>query len=190
MKPSFIIVGLGNPGREHEGTRHNIGFQAVHLLAEKFGVSPWKQEQKFEAEVANARSAAASLLLVKPLTFMNRSGEAVQKLINFYKLDPATQLLVLCDDVDLPIGELRIRKVGGPGTHNGLRSIVDHLGESFPRIRIGIGSPTRSEGSVQKAGKDLSFYVLSRPTAAEKKSLNEALTKVPEMVREFIRELH
>lgn len=189
MKPAFLIVGLGNPGSEYEGTRHNIGFQAVEVLAKHLGASPWKKrDQKCEAHVSEGNLDEIPLLLVKPATFMNRSGESLQKLISFFQLNPANALLVLCDDVDLPPGELRLRKSGGPGTHNGLRSIVDHIGASFPRLRIGVGSPVQGGGSAQKAGEDLSAYVLSRPNAPEQKLIDRAIAKVPEAVQEFIKE--
>jgi len=177
VKPSLIVVGLGNPGKQYEDTRHNAGFRALDLLADAFGTKTWEDKQKFLASVMEARIVTVPILLVKPQTYMNRSGEAVKKLLNFYKVDP-TSILILSDDIDLALGETRLRPSGGPGTHNGLRSIVDHIGEAFPRIRIGVGA--------QKPGEDLSTYVLSKPPASEKKLIEESLQKIPEMVREFV----
>jgi len=177
MKPALLIIGLGNPGAQYEETRHNMGFQALNLLAKEYGTDAWQEKQKFLSEMMEARIVTAPVLLVKPLTYMNRSGEAVKKLLEFYGLD-ASALLILCDDIDLPVGELRLRPSGGPGTHNGLRSIVDHIGENFPRLRIGVGA--------QKPGDDLSAYVLSKPPQAERKLLEDAIEEIPEMVREFV----
>ncbi|PIR48770.1 aminoacyl-tRNA hydrolase [Candidatus Peregrinibacteria bacterium CG10_big_fil_rev_8_21_14_0_10_55_24] len=178
MKPSIVIVGLGNPGASYGRTRHNAGFKAVDLLRESFGEGEWKDAQKFLSQTCEARIVTAPVLLVKPQTYMNRSGEAVRKLVDFYKLDPAHQLLVLCDDIDLPLGEIRYRDKGGPGTHNGLKSIVECLGEVFPRLRVGIGA--------QPAGEDLATWVLSVPSKEEEQTLQESLTTIPERVREVV----
>ena len=177
MKPSLLIIGLGNPGAQYEDTRHNAGYRAVDLLAKEYGTGKWEDKQKFLSQIMEARIVTAPILLVKPSTYMNRSGETAKKLLDFFKVEP-TSLLILSDDIDLPLGETRLRASGGPGTHNGLRSIVDHIGETFPRLRIGIGA--------QKPGEDLSAYVLSKPPAAERKLIEESLKKVPEMVREFV----
>ncbi len=178
MKPSLIIAGLGNPGASYERTRHNTGFQALDVLSETFGQGVWKEQQKFSSLVQEARVVTVPVLLVKPLLFMNRSGESLRKIIDFYKLNPAEQLLVLCDDVDLPLGTVRLRKNGGPGTHNGLRSIVEQFGEAFPRLRIGIG--TNPEGS------DLAAWVLSVPPAEEALLLKKSFGTLPDLVTDFI----
>ena len=178
MKPSLLIVGLGNPGEKYQETRHNTGFHALDALAEAYSTSRWSQKQKFLSVTMEGRVVAVPLLLIKPTTYMNRSGEAVRKLIDFYTLDPVSHLLVISDDIDLEPGILRLRTSGGPGTHNGLKSLVDQFGESFPRLRIGIGE--------QEPGEDLSAYVLSKPKEEEKKKIGEAITKVPGMVKEFV----
>ncbi len=178
MKPSLVIVGLGNPGGQHERTRHNVGFRAVDLLSEEVGEGKWTEKQKFLSVAREARVVTVPVLLVKPQTYMNRSGEAVRKLVDFYKLDPSEQLLVLTDDIDLPLGDLRFRKNGGPGTHNGMRSIVDAIGEAFPRIRIGLGAGA--------PGVDLAAWVLSIPPGDEEKTIEDAVRKIPEMVREYV----
>jgi len=178
VRPALVIVGLGNPGASYEQTRHNAGFRAVDLLGERFGEGEWKEHQKFLALSCEARIGAVEVLLLKPQTFMNRSGEAVRKVVDFYKLTPAKQLLILCDDVDLPLGELRLRRTGGPGTHNGLKSVVEAIGEAFARMRIGLG--------VQPAGADLAAWVLSVPSKEEARAVDAALEKIPEMVEEFV----
>jgi peptidyl-tRNA hydrolase, PTH1 family len=178
MKPSLLIVGLGNPGAQYERTRHNSGFQALDILSEEFGEGDWKDKQKFLSTMQEGRVITAPVFLVKPQTYMNRSGEAVHKLINFYDLDPASQLLVLCDDIDLPIGEVRFREKGGAGTHNGLKSIIEHIGEDFSRMRIGLGE--------QPSGADLANWVLSVPTKEETELISSAYQKLPEMIREFV----
>src|SRR4051812_25711065 len=121
MKPSLIIVGLGNHGASYEMTRHNAGFRVLDVLSESFGTDKWSLRQKFMAEVHEGRVVMAPVLLVKPQTFMNRSGESIRKILDFYKLDHRN-ILVLCDDIDLPLGDVRLRMKGGPGTHNGLKS--------------------------------------------------------------------
>jgi len=128
-----------------------------------------------------ARIVTVPVLLVKPTTYMNRSGECIRKLVEFYKLNPREQILVLCDDIDLPAGEVRLRMKGGPGTHNGLRSIVVVLGEEFPRLRIGIGG-------TQPKGEDLSAWVLSVPSKEEQKAIEVAIATLPANVKKFVME--
>lgn len=178
MKPSLVIVGLGNPGAAHARNRHNAGFRAVDALAAALGEGEWAQRSKFLAETRETRIVTFPVLLVKPQTFMNRVGESVRKLVDFFKLDPQHQLLVFTDDVDLPLGELRLRKTGGPGTHNGMKSVVEAIGEGFPRIRIGLGAAP--------AGEDLATWVLSNPAPDEQRALDDAIEKIPAMVREFV----
>lgn len=179
MKPSLLLVGLGNHGKEYVKTRHNLGFRAVDVLSEDFGMGDWAEKPKFLSRVQEGRVVTVPVLLVQPQTYMNRSGEAIAKLIDFYKLDPAENLLVFCDDIDLPLGELRLREKGGAGTHNGLKSIVQVLGENFPRIRIGLGA--------QPEGADLSTWVLSALPKEEAEEINGVLrSSLPEMVRDFV----
>ena len=134
----FLIVGLGNPGRKYRNTRHNIGFMALDRLASEWGVVSDRTEQK--AIVAKVAVDEASVLLAKPQTFMNNSGNSVGPLTNYYKIDPAN-VLVIYDEIDLPFGTVRIRPKGGAAGHNGMRSIINHLGNNFPRIRLGVGRP-------------------------------------------------
>lgn len=146
----YAIIGLGNPGRKYSRTRHNAGWDVVELLADKWNM-PLKK-RKHKALIAEGRIHGQKVLLAQPQTYMNLSGESVLDIMQFYKPE---HLLVLYDDIDLPPGVLRIRKQGGPGTHNGMRNIIWLLGtEDFPRIRIGIGKPAQP-------GMDLKDYVTS-----------------------------
>ena len=178
MKPSLIIIGLGNPGASYERTRHNAGFLAVDELSGAFGAGEWGTKQKFQSLAQEARVLTAPILLIKPQTYMNLSGQAVRKVIDFYHLDPKKQLLVISDDVDIPLETLRFRESGGPGTHNGMKSLVEQFGEGFPRFRIGIG-PLPS-------GQDLAAWVLSRFSQEEEEKLRVVLAQVPEHVRKFV----
>jgi len=136
-----LVAGLGNPGSEYEKTRHNIGFELVDLIAAGRKLK-WAKEHKFRAKIALDGS---SLILAKPLTFMNLSGNAVSRLIRHYKLLPS-QILIVYDDIALPIGTLRFRANGSAGGHNGIKSLIEYLGtEDFPRLRIGIGAPPGNE---------------------------------------------
>ncbi len=162
----YIIVGLGNPGRKYENTRHNMGFIAVDLLAEKYGIKIDKI--KFKALVGEGRIAGQKVLLVKPQTFMNLSGQSVVEVMNFYK-EEIENLIVIYDDIDIPTGTIRLRKKGSAGTHNGMRNIVYLLGEDgFPRIRVGIGSEKKV---------DLINYVIGGVSKGEKEPLEDALTR-------------
>ena len=134
-----MIAGLGNPGSEYARTKHNVGFMFLDALAEKLGADNWKT--KYDALVAEARIGTEKVLLVKPLTYMNESGRAVGPLMSWYKLAPE-DLIVVHDDMDIPAGTIRIRRKGSAGGHNGMKSILYHVGdENFPRLRIGIGRP-------------------------------------------------
>ena len=134
-----IIVGLGNPGNEYAKTRHNVGFMLIDTLADNLNITLWKD--KFNAQIAEGRIGTEKILLVKPQTYMNNSGEAVGPLMRWYKLEPE-DIIVAHDDMDIPAGTVRIRKKGSSGGHNGIKSLIAHLGsENFARIRLGIGRP-------------------------------------------------
>ncbi|NLO38934.1 MAG: aminoacyl-tRNA hydrolase [Ruminiclostridium sp.] len=168
----FVLVGLGNFGREYERTRHNAGFEAIDYLAALYRI-PLTRE-KFRSILGEGMIQGEKVLLVKPQTYMNNSGEAVRAIMDFYKLEP-NKLVVVFDDIDLEPGVIRIRTRGSAGTHNGMRSILYHLGtEEFPRIRIGIGKPDPRF--------DLADYVLGRLDQSEQKAMNEAVEKVAEAV--------
>lgn len=157
-----IVVGLGNPGREYSTTRHNLGFIAVNRFAAKHSIS--FSRQKFKSKIASGVVAGEEVLLVKPQTFMNLSGEAVGPLLRFYK-KPLSALLVVYDDIDIPFGSIRLRPAGGAGGHKGMESIIENLGsDEFPRVRIGI------RGIVPVG--DLANYVLKNFSAEEKAELD------------------
>ena len=162
-KDTYIIAGLGNPGKKYEATRHNMGYLAMDELFQMWQLT--KYRKRFSSLCAVASKYNAKIILLKPLTFMNDSGSAIKKAASFYKVPPEN-IIVIYDDIDLPVGSLRIRIKGGPGTHNGMRSIVSHIGEGFARIRIGIG----------KSRDDLINYVLSPPSKAEQKELAAAIS--------------
>ncbi len=181
MKPQFLIVGIGNPGKQYANTRHNVGYQAVESSVSAFGAREWSAKQKFLSLTAEGNIDGIDCLFVKPETYMNRSGEAIGKLLKFYKLSAGSQLLVFCDDVDIELGSYRLRLKGGPGTHNGLKSIVDAVGENFPRIRIGIGP--------QPEKMDLAAWVLSALTKEEAAKLDGIYKQLPTLIRVVLREL-
>lgn len=133
-----LLVGLGNPGAKYARNRHNVGFMALDAIAEAHGLGPWRA--KFQGEIAEGRLGAARVLLLKPQTFMNLSGDSVQAAAAFYKIAPA-DIIVLHDELDLAPGKLRVKIGGGHAGHNGLRSVAGHLGPDFTRVRIGIGHP-------------------------------------------------
>jgi PTH1 family peptidyl-tRNA hydrolase len=158
-----LVVGLGNPGPEYDGTRHNVGFELVDRLAAERDLK-WKRDRKFRSKIA---SANASLVLTKPLTYMNLSGNAVARLQRFHKLDP-DQILVVYDDVDLPIGRIRFRPEGSAGGHNGIKSLIEYLGtKEFPRLKIGIGS---AGGRGEMVG-----HVLGKFSQEEREELEKVL---------------
>lgn len=137
-----LIVGLGNPGAKYARNRHNIGFMAVDRIAEDHGFSPWKS--KFQGKISEGRLGSEKVLLLKPETFMNRSGQSVGDAMRFYKLEPE-DVIVLHDELDLAPGKARVKQGGGHAGHNGLRSIHSHIGDSYGRVRLGIGHPGRKE---------------------------------------------
>ncbi|MDD4334069.1 MAG: aminoacyl-tRNA hydrolase [Desulfotomaculaceae bacterium] len=168
-----LIAGLGNPGREYAATRHNIGFMAIDRLAHKLGVSVDKK--KFKALFTQGRIGPEKVLLAKPQTYMNLSGEAVSALLRWHKLGPA-DLIVVFDDMDLPPGKLRIRQEGGSGGHKGMESIIMSLGtEGFTRLRIGVGKPA-------DPGFDGAGYVLSRLAGDDVKIFEESVNLAAEAI--------
>ena len=163
-KDIYIIAGLGNPSKKYENTRHNMGFLAMDELFDMWQLTKYKN--RFSSLCSVTKRNGSKVVLLKPLTFMNDSGRAIKKAASFYKVSPEN-ITVIYDDIDLPVGALRIRMKGGPGTHNGMRSIVNHIGEGFARIRIGIG----------KSERDLVQYVLSAPSKKEAKELETTISE-------------
>lgn len=170
--PQFLIVGIGNFSPKYLGTRHNAGFLAVDFLAARLGAN--LSRSRFRSLCGEAAVAGQRALLMKPLTYVNLSGEAAGEAARFYKIPPE-RVVVICDDTALPLGKLRIRAEGSAGGHNGLKSLIDHLGEGFPRVRIGIGGKPHPD-------MDLADYVLSQFTAAERKQLDEVFARAADAV--------
>ncbi len=178
-KETYLIIGLGNPGEKYAHTRHNAGFEVISRLEEHYGV---KLRKKFllQGMTAEITDGETKIVLCEPLTFMNKSGDCVKRLLNRFKV-PQEQMLLIFDDIDLPPGKVRVRKNGGAGTHNGMRSIAGALGKTdFPRIRVGTGD--------RQAGEDLAAWVLSRPAAEEKEKMEAAFDRAAETVLVFVRE--
>jgi PTH1 family peptidyl-tRNA hydrolase len=172
-----LIVGLGNPGSEYRDTRHNVGFMVVDALAERWRVGDlWRE--KFEALQIKTMVGEESVILTKPLTFMNLSGQAVQALAGFYKIEPA-DVFVVTDDVALPVGRLRARRDGGAGGHNGLKSIIQSLAtQAFPRMRVGVG---RGDDR-----RDLADHVLGRFAADERDTVSAAVLRAADATEVFL----
>lgn len=173
----YIIVGLGNPGKKYEHTRHNAGFDAVDILAEEYGIKIDKIKHK--ALIGEGRIGSEKVVLVKPQTYMNLSGESVQSVFQFYKQD-LDHLIIMYDDIDLDVGKLRIRKKGSAGSHNGMKSIIKCLGSrDFPRVRIGVSKP--------EPNRDLADFVLSRVSKDQADDMRSGLDKAVKTVEEIIR---
>ena len=164
----WLIVGLGNPGEKYANTRHNMGFLTVDLLAEKLGVK--LNKVKFKSAYNTVTFAGCKCLVMKPQTYMNLSGEAVREAVQFYKI-PADHVLVIYDDISLPVGKLRVRPTGSAGGHNGIKNIIAHLGtQDFPRVKIGTGAPAGG-------GADMIDWVIGEPSLADKKVLLESFKR-------------
>ena len=155
-----LIVGLGNPGAKYRNTRHNIGFDVIDALAKTWR-TPLSENRKFQAQYGEApHPAGGKIYLLKPLTFMNRSGQSVRAVIDWFKLSPES-VLIIYDDMDLPVGRIRLRLSGSAGGHNGVKSIISHLGtQAFPRLRVGIGSTDKSNSGDRNG--DVVAHVLGR----------------------------
>lgn len=174
----YLIVGLGNPGRQYEMTRHNIGFHTIDYMADEYGVKVNKL--KFKSLYGEAEIGGEKAYLVKPQTFMNLSGESVIEFARFYKIPPEN-IIVINDDISLDTGRIRVRPKGSAGGHNGLKSIIYQLqSDAFPRVKMGVGSPSHE-------GYDLADYVLGRFTKEEIPVMEEAIKKASKAVLEIIK---
>jgi PTH1 family peptidyl-tRNA hydrolase len=172
--PLQLLVGLGNPGDKYAGTRHNVGFMALERLASRQGVA-FKVQAKLHGQLAEVGHGPSRLRLLMPQTYMNESGRSIRAALDWFRLEPS-QMLILVDDMDLPLGRLRLRASGGAGGHNGLRSTITHLGgQEFPRLRIGIGAPGLNP--VERKQRTVS-HVLGRFAASEQPILEEVLDEV------------
>ena len=169
-----VVIGLGNPGKKYEKTRHNIGFIAVDNLRKKMNISD--EREKFQALISEKNIDGEKVIFLKPQTFMNLSGNSVIEIVNFYKLDPKKDIIVIYDDMDLSFGDIRIREKGSSGGHNGIKSIISHIGEEFIRIKCGIGAKE----------KDAVEHVLGEFNQTEQKDLDEILEKINNCVIEML----
>ena len=178
-KAIFLIVGLGNPGEKYAHTRHNAGFDVTEILERKLGVR-LKKKILLQGEAAEYTDGERKIVLCRPLTYMNRSGDCVRRLLQRYRCAPQ-RMIVIYDDIDLPPGKVRIRKNGGAGTHNGMRSIVESIGSTdFPRIRVGTGD--------RPAGQELTDWVLGHAGAGEREQMEEAFGRAAESVLAWVRD--
>ena len=175
----YIIVGLGNPERKYDGTRHNIGFSAITALSDAFGIS--MDFKKHRAVCGKGYMEGQKVLLAMPQTYMNLSGESVRELVDYYKIDPQSELVIIYDDIDLAPGKLRIRAKGSAGGHNGMKNIIRHLGtQEFARVRIGVGEKPK--------GWDLADYVLARFDRDQEPLIRETLEYVVESCKVIVTE--
>lgn len=174
----YLIAGLGNPTREYEKTRHNVGFETIDILADKAGTTV--TEKKHKALYGKGYIGGQKVILAKPQTYMNLSGESIREIADFYKIEPEN-IIILCDDINLSEGQLRIRLKGSAGGHNGLKNIISHLGtQEFPRIRIGVGEKPR--------GMDLADYVLGRFPKEQQAVMEEAYRDAADAACKMIEE--
>jgi PTH1 family peptidyl-tRNA hydrolase len=177
-----LIVGLGNPGKEYEKSRHNVGFMTVDLLKTKLEFNNFKVEKKFNTSLADGNHMGERVILAKPLTYMNLSGEAIQKIAHYHKIQDR-DILVIYDDLDLPLGKIRIRADGNPGTHNGVKSVSLSIGKNFPRIRIGIEA--RTPELIKQM--DSADYVLAAFSAEEIEEIGESINSAVDASILFLR---
>ena len=174
----YIIVGLGNPTLQYEGTRHNVGFDVIDALADKYNITV--ETRKSRAFIGKGIIEGQKVILAKPQTYMNLSGESVRGLVDYYKIDEEQELLVIYDDISLGVGQLRIRKKGSAGGHNGIKNIISHLDTTvFPRIKIGVGEKPKKY--------DLADYVLSRFSKAEREEMEKGYEKAVNAVGMILR---
>ena len=173
----FIIAGLGNPTLQYEGTRHNVGFDVIDMLADRYNISV--DGRKGRALIGKGMIGGQKVLLVKPQTYMNLSGESVRELVNYYKVDPESELIVVYDDISLAPGQIRIRKKGSAGGHNGIKNIIANLGtDHFMRVKVGVGEKPKNW--------DLADYVLSPFTKDERPLVNLAIEHAAKAIEQML----
>jgi PTH1 family peptidyl-tRNA hydrolase len=175
---TVLLAGLGNPGKEYTGTRHNIGFVAADELASYLNLGSWTLKKDLKCELATGVVGDTRVLVIKPTTFMNLSGEAVQAVIQFYKLDVAS-VLVIHDELDIDFGKIRTSVGGSAAGHNGIKSLIEHIGEDFGRVRIGVGPK-------KPAQMDSADFVLGKFTAPQQKELPDLLKETVSIVSDYI----
>ena len=175
----FLIAGLGNPGRQYEKTRHNMGFDTIDELIERHRIPQGGIAHK--AMYGKGMIAGEKVLAVKPLTYMNLSGEAIREYVNYYKMEPETELIVIYDDIDLEPGQIRIRKKGSAGGHNGIKSIIAQIGtQNFYRVKVGVGAKPK--------GWDLADYVLGRFSSEERELVDKAICDAADAVEMILKD--
>ena len=175
----YLIVGLGNPGRQYEATRHNMGFDVIDKLVEEYRIP--QGGVKFNAMYGKGIIGGQQALLMKPLSYMNLSGGPVRDMANYFKIDPETEMIVIYDDIDTEPGNLRIRKQGSAGGHNGIKSIIQHLGgQEFPRIKVGVGE--------KPVGYDLADYVLGHFSKEDREKVEDAMKCAADAVRLMVQD--
>ena len=175
----YLIAGLGNPGKQYERTRHNMGFDTVDELVDRHRIPGAGVQHK--AMYGKGMIAGEKVILAKPLTYMNLSGDSIAEFVNYYKIDPETELIVIYDDIDLEPGQIRIRKKGSPGGHNGMKSIISRLGtQNFYRIKVGVGAKPK--------GWDLADYVLGRFSTQEREEVDKAIGEAADAVEVILSE--
>lgn len=175
----YLITGLGNPGKQYERTRHNMGFDTIDELVDRHRIPGSGMQHK--AMYGKGMIAGEKVILAKPLTYMNLSGDSVREFINYYKMDPETELIVIYDDIDLEPGQIRIRKKGSAGGHNGMKSIISQIGtQNFYRVKVGVGA--------KPAGWDLADYVLGRFSTKEREEVDKAIEEAADAVEVILGE--
>lgn len=175
-----LIVGLGNPGKRYEKTRHNIGFMALDALQKKWGAPDWSLSSKFNAEVTSYAPTQEKIYLVKPMTFMNESGQSIHLMAEYYKIEPA-DIIVIHDDKDIPLGEIKAQRDRGHAGHNGIRSIIDHIGtKDFHRIRIGVANQKKQEKM------DTSDFVLGKFGLLERSDVSKVIDKSVLLIEQML----
>lgn len=175
----YLIAGLGNPGKQYERTRHNMGFDTIDELVDRHRIPGSGVQHK--AMYGKGMIAGEKVILAKPLTYMNLSGDSIREFINYYKMDPETELIVIYDDIDLEPGQIRIRKKGSAGGHNGMKSIISQIGtQNFYRVKVGVGA--------KPAGWDLADYVLGRFSTKEREEVDKAIEEAADAVEVILGE--
>ncbi len=171
----YLIVGLGNPEEDYSNTRHNMGFDTINKIAKEYGIEINKK--KFKGLYGNGIIEGKKVILLKPQTYMNLSGESIQEIVDFYKIENEN-IIVIYDDMDIDLGTIKLRKKGNPGSHNGMKSVVKYIGTEFPRVKIGIGKPQ---------DEDFIKYVIGPIPKEEKEMLEKSTTRAKEAVVEIIK---